>query len=298
MQAESRCVPRRVSRPWGRVESSAYPLDMYTRIPYGESILCCMPTAAYQKAKRFNMEYIKAAVSLRSLVKETNSLLLQKKEAVMNEPNQMRVIAMEGPTLEYRMETFSNEFVIKTLDDIKRSTAFVITDVASMNIKGKAFSYLLYKGYHSALEKGVVFFQGIDKETFSPVGTLQFSNMEENIFYPAVAPKIEESSCSALETENGTQNGKSIVFLIGHMNEKRLVYDIQRLIFDTVNNVTKHPKLQFSFTIHIAHYGGKPSRELKKQVMAIEAFTKKHVYPEYPNATFAFRYEQDASLNN
>ena len=241
------------------------------------------------------MEYLKAAVSLKSLIKETNSDLLQKTEDIADKPNQMWVKTGMESTHKVVMDTFSNDFVNTTLDGLGKSEAFVMTDLATMNVNGKELTYLLYKGYHSKLEKGIVFYQLIDEGTYNPVGSLQFSNMEENIFYTVDVPQIEESSCNAMETDKVIENGKSIVFFIGHMDELRLMYDIQRLIFDTVHNVTKHQKLSFDFIIHIARYGGKPSRKLKEQVKAIEAFTQKHVYPEYPNVTFEFTYEQDAS---
>ena len=241
------------------------------------------------------MEYLKAAVSLKSLIKDTNSVLLQRAESVLNQPNRMRVMSDDGNIQEIEMEAFTNDFVSNTLKGLGQSTAFVITDIASMVIKGTEVTYLLYKGYHSSIEKGLVLFQVVNKETLAPIGPLQFSNMEENIFYPVDTPQGEESSCSAMETDKKIEGGKSIVFLIGNMDEQRLAYDIERLIFDTVSNVEKHPKLNFSFIIHIAHYGGAPTDDLKAQVSAIDAFTQQYIYPEYPNATFDYTYEQDGS---
>lgn len=244
------------------------------------------------------MEYLKAAVSLRSLIKETNSVLLQKTDQIVDDPNHMRVKVDEDSTQNIVMEAFSDEFVNTTLNNFGDSIAFVMTDIACMNVKGQEMNYLLYKGYHSEIEKGMVFYQVIDMDTLKPQGALQFSNMEENIFYTIDAPAVEESSCNAMETDKKIENGKSIVFFIGHMDEERLTYDIQRLIFDTANNVTAHPKLNFNFTIHIARFGGSPSEELRAQVKAIEEFTRSHICPEYPNTTFQFSYEEDACASN
>ena len=241
------------------------------------------------------MDYLKAAIALKSLIEDTNSIVLQKTDEFIKSPNQMRIKLQEGNIKDVVMDTFSNEFVNNTLESIGGSEAFVITDIASMDVKGKKLDYLLYKGYHSKIEKGMVFFQLIDKQSLVPNGQLQFSNMEENIFYTVDFPQSEESSCNALETDRKVEKGKGIVFLIGHMDEHRLVYDIERLIFDTVNNVSKHPQLQFSFIIQIDRFGGSPSQELREQVAAIEEFTKNNICPEYPNTAFEFVFGQDES---
>ena len=243
------------------------------------------------------MEYLKAALSLLSLIKETNSKLIQDIQSSIKTPNQMLIQFSNEHKQLLNMETFSNDFVNSTLSKNASNEAFVITEVATMNVKGHELTYFLYKGYHSKVEKGLVFYQMFNANTFEIIGDLEFSNVEDNIFYSVEAPQVEESSCNAMETDEVIKNGKSIVFLLGHMDEQRLIYDIQRLIFDTVNNVSKHSKLSFSFIIQIARYGGTPSEMLKKQVAEIEKFTTTYVYSEYPNASFKFEYEVDASLN-
>lgn len=242
------------------------------------------------------MEYLEAAFSLISFIKETNSNILQDVKKVVEQPNKMWVKLDEEHTNELVMDTYSNDFVLTTLKESGDSEAFVMTDIASMDVKGKELNYILYKGYHSKIEKGLVFYQMFNKETLEIEGSLRLSNMEENIFYKVVTPDENESSCNAIETKHKIENGKSIAFLIGHMDEERLIYDIQRLIFDTVNNVTKHQKLKFSFIIQISRFGGSPSQELRKKVGEIEEFTKKYFYPVYPNVEFSFVYEENSSL--
>ncbi len=242
------------------------------------------------------MEYLKAAISLVDFIKTCNTELLPALSKVVKSPNQMW-IKSENSTRHLMMEAFSNDFVLSALKSTNASQSFVITDVATMDVQGKTLTYILYKGYHKDIEKGLVFYQVINTQTFEPMGEIQFSNMEDNIFYQVDMPASEESSCNAMETDEVIENGKSIVFFIGHMDEQRLAYDIERLVFDTANNVTKHQKLAFKFAIHIAHYGGTPSDKLKSKVNEIDAFTREFVKPHYPNATFAFSYEQDGSMN-
>ena len=243
------------------------------------------------------MEYLKAAISLLSIIKETNDSLLSNIDKLAQAPNYMFIKTSDNNIKEVQMVSFSNEYVNIALEDTPQSQAFVMTDIATMDVKGKKLTYILYKGYHSEIEKGMVFYQVINKDTFAPVESLQFSNVEENIFYQVITPEKEESSCNAMETDKVIKGGKSIVFFIGHMDEDRLIYDIQRLIFDTANNIKKHQKLQFEFIINIAKYGGKPSEQLKDKVKSIEEFIQKHLYPEYPNAQFKFEFEQDESMN-
>ncbi|MBS2099019.1 hypothetical protein [Carboxylicivirga linearis] len=239
------------------------------------------------------MEYLKAAISLLSLIKETNNVLLSNIDKLAKSPNYMYFKTSDNNTKEVQMVSFSNEFVNIALEDTPQSQAFVMTDIATMDVKGKKLTYILYKGYHCEIEKGMVFYQVINKETFAPIESLQFSNIEENIFYQVITPEKEESSCNAMETDKEIKGGKSIVFFIGHMDEERLIYDIQRLIFDTANNVKKHNKLQFEFIINISRFGGTPSQHLIEQVKSIEEFTQNSIYQEYPNAKFKFEFEKE-----
>nr|WP_321451194.1 hypothetical protein [uncultured Carboxylicivirga sp.] len=242
------------------------------------------------------MEYLKASTSLLSFIKETNQKLLGNLSELPQTPNRMFIQSSTKDVKEVVMTAFTNDFVITTLANESNSKAFVMTDIATMLVKGTELTYILYKGYHSDIEKGMVFYQIINRDTLEYINDLQFSNIEENIFYSISAPEQEESSCNAMETDEEVKNGKSIVFLIGHMNENRLLYDIQRLIFDTVNNVRKHSTIQFNFIINIARFGGSPSAELKQAVKNIEAYTKQHIYTEYQNVDFKFEFEQESKL--
>lgn len=147
------------------------------------------------------------------------------------------------------------------------------------------------------MEKGLVFYQPIKEETLSPFGNFEFSNSETNIFFQREEPEAEESTCNAMETDKVIENGKSIVFFIGHMDEKRLTYDIQRLIVDTVNNVSKHPRLHFEVIIQYSVYGGNPSGKFLDQIHEIEAYTREKVTREYTNISFNVIYEQDGEAD-
>ncbi len=244
------------------------------------------------------MEYLQAAVSLQSLIKEINETFLARKDQAVSRPNRMWIQQKSESIRKIEMESFSNDFVTATLDSLGESTAFVVSDLASMDVKGKQVHYFLYKAYHSKVEKGLVYYQMINLETLEPIGSLQFSNVENNIFYTVGYPEIEESSCNAMETDKVIEDGKSIVFFIGHMDEKRLAYDVERLIFDTLNNISHHEKLKFEFIVQIARYGKKPTESLKEAVAGIEAFTRAYLYPEYPNASFEFTFENSEENNS
>lgn len=243
------------------------------------------------------MEYLKAAVTLNSLIKQANTTLLVNIADSIKSPNFMLIQSRENHSQTILMDSFTNEFVKATLASTN-SEAFVITDLASMDVNGNKVSYFLYKGYHSLIPQGMVFYQVIDLDNLTPTGALQFSNMEANIFYTVVEPQAEESSCNAMETNKVIENGKSIVFFIGNIHEERLLHDIQRLIVDTIHNIKKHNKLAFQFIIHIERYGKKPSQQFREAILALDAFTKIHIYPEYPNANFEFAYDGEDSWVN
>ena len=79
---------------------------------------------------------------------------------------------------------------------------FVISDFVTTINNGRKITYYLYKGYNKISDKGLVYFQLIDKETLAPTSELQFSNIEDNIFLKPEIPTTEESSCNAIETKN------------------------------------------------------------------------------------------------
>ncbi|MCW3806723.1 hypothetical protein [Plebeiibacterium marinum] len=233
------------------------------------------------------MDYLEATVFLKQLIKETNNELLAVNKNGLVEKNRMVIRTNFGKSISTKMEAFTNEYVYKSLGEYE-SEAFVITDLVSAEANGQEITYFLYKGYHSLFDKGVVYFQMVDKNTLAPKGELDFSNLEENIFYKVEFPDVEESSCNAIETAENTAKNPSIAFLIGHMNEERLVYDINRLIFDTANNVQKHKNRHFKFTIQVSVFGSKPSANLLKEIENIKQTLKTSVHPAYPNSTFVF----------
>jgi len=237
------------------------------------------------------MEYLKAAIELKKFINEINQLITGRDENREN-PNIMFVKSPDGSVAEVKMTEYTNDFVTETLVSHPNSIAFIITDLATMNVQGQELTYWLYKGYNCQVENGVVYFQLIDKETLAPIGELQFSNLEKNIFYTVEGPEFEESSNNAMEPDEEIEGKKNIVFLIGHFNERRLVYDIQRLIVDTVNNVQRHSGLNFHFIVNISKFNGEPGEEFKNQIKRIEQYTKEFVTPEYPNSEFVFEIEE------
>lgn len=236
------------------------------------------------------MEYLEAAIDLKHLIEQANTMLLEKNHSFLKNKNLMFLKENVTDLNTIQMDEFSNEFVYSTLHQNKQAKAFVMTDLSAMMVKTQKMTYYLYKGYHKLIEKGLVFYQVINENTLDPIGGLQFSNLEKNIFYEVKAPDFEESSSNAMEPEKQIEGEKSIVFFIGNLNEERLVYDIQRLIFDTVNNLQKHKRLKFHFIINISKFNGKPSPELFQQVDAIKTFTNTRLKSEYPNSDFVFEF--------
>ncbi len=237
------------------------------------------------------MEYLKSAIELKKYIKEINQLIIGNESSRKN-PNIMFIKLSDGSVEEVKMTEYTNDFVSATLASHPDSESFIITDLATMNVQGQELTYWLYKGYNNQIDNGLVYFQVIDKDTMMPKGELQFSNLEKNIFYEIEAPDFEESSNNAMEPDEEIKGKKSIVFLIGHMNEQRLVYDIQRLIVDTVNNVQRHSGLDFHFILNISKFNGVPSVDLKNQIKKIEQYTNEFVAAEYPNSEFVFDIEE------
>lgn len=238
------------------------------------------------------MNYLEATVFLKKLIEKTNTNLLAENKNGLVEKNKMVIRSNFGKSIELKMDSFTNEFVKKTLTEYN-SEAFVITDMVSTNDTGQELTYFLYKAYHSLFDKGLVFFQVINKDTLTPVSGLQFSNLEDNIFYAVKEPNFEESSCNAIETAENTTKEPCIAFIIGHMNEERLLFDLQRLIFDTANNVQKHKNRHFKFYLQISVFGGKPSKDFLAQLASIKHTCQKHIKPAYPNSTFIFEIENE-----
>lgn len=238
------------------------------------------------------MQYLKEAIDLKKLIRKVNHLQIQKESTVLNHKNSMFLFAGDKPLAELAMEAYSNEFVNATLLKYPQTTSFVMTDLSSTMVKDQKLSYWLYKGYHTGLDKGMVYYQPIEEQSLRKLGRLQFSNLESNIFLKHEAPEFEESSANAMETDEQIEGGKAIVFLVGNMDETRLLYDIQRLIFDSANNVQNHKSLSFKFTLNINRFGGKPSDAFKEKLKEIEKFTREIVALEYANTKFVFDLEE------
>ncbi|WP_321286153.1 hypothetical protein [uncultured Sunxiuqinia sp.] len=237
------------------------------------------------------MKYLKASIELKKLIEQTNELCLTKNCPVLNQRNFIVLKSDGGEEREIKMKEFSNEFLQTILEENRNSKAFVFTDLAATMVKDQKLTYFLYKGYHSEIEKGLVWFQAINGETAEPTGNLQFSNLEENVFYSVSTPDFEESTSNAMETDEQIEEGKSIVFIIGNHNEERLLHDIQRLIFDTVNNVQKHQGLKFKIILNINKFNGKPTAYFLKQLDFIKEYTHTSIQSEYPNCEFVFDLE-------
>ncbi len=236
------------------------------------------------------MNYLESAVVLKKLIANTNHKMLQlnNKELVMQ--NLMVIRTNFGKEVEVKMDAFTNAFVNKQLGEYE-SEAFVITDLVTTVQEGQELTYFLYKGYHHLFHQGLVFFQLIDKNTFAPIGKLEFSNIEDNIFYKVDFPDFEESSCNAIETKENTVKNPCIAFLIGNMNEERLLFDINRLIYETANNVQKHKNRHFKIHLQISKFGGKPSENFLKEIEEIKKSVEKFIKPAYTNSTFIFDLE-------
>lgn len=239
------------------------------------------------------MDYLEAAVVLKNLLIKCNKEFLIKNKGELVNKNEMLVRSNFGKEIGINMDAFTNEFVTKTIKEYE-SEAFVMTDFVSMMQDGKELNYFLYKGYSRYFDKGLVYFQLVNKETFEAIGELEFSNLEDNIFYSVESPEFEESSCNAIETSENTTKKPCIAFLIGHMNEDRLLFDIQRLIYDTANNVQKHKNRQFKFIIQIDKFGGDASRNFLTQLDKIKQSLTQTFAPTYPNCEFVFAMDNDS----
>jgi len=237
------------------------------------------------------MNYLESAIVLKNLIASTNHKLLVANKDGLSLKNQMVIRSNFGKEIEITMDTFSNDFVKTSLAQYV-SEAFVITDLVSMIQQGKELTYFLYKGYHHLFKMGLVFFQLVDKETLKPIGKLEFSNIEDNIFYQVQEPNFEESSCNAIETKENTTKNPCIAFLIGNMNEERLTYDLNRLIYETANNVQKHKNRHFKFILQISIFGGKPTEEFLHNMDSMQKDVEKYIKPNYTNSTFVFDIEK------
>lgn len=234
------------------------------------------------------MQYLQAAHTLKQLIRHVNHLQVQKEPSVRSHCNSMFLFSNGKPFVELEMTTYTDEFVQSALEKYPETTAFVMTDLASMIVRDRKLTYWLYKAYHVELEKGLVYYQPIDENSLVKIGSLQYSNLEQNIFFKVSAPDFEESSTNAMETDSKEEGTKSIVFLIGNFSEERLSYDIQRLIIESTSNVQNNRGLKFHFIFNISKFREKPSDGFLKELRTIEEYTTKHLLADYPNVRVSF----------
>ena len=234
------------------------------------------------------MRYLQAAHTLKQMIRHVNHLQVQKESSVRSHCNSMFLFSNGKPFVELEMTTYTDEFVQLALDKYPETTAFVMTDLASVMVRDRKLTYWLYKAYHVELEKGLVYYQPIDESSLVKIGSLQYSNLEQNIFFKVSSPDFEESSTNAMETDSEEEGTKSIVFLVGNFNEERLSYDIQRLIVESASNVQNHKGLKYHFIINITKFREKPSAEFLKELRSIEKYTTKYLLADYPNVRVSF----------
>lgn len=239
------------------------------------------------------MSYIQAAIVLNKLVTVTNQSISSDNLITQESPNYLFINSAQK-TVQLKMKSFTDDFIKEQINQQPQCHSIVFTNLVTTIIQGKELSYILYKCYHKHMDKGFVYYQTVNKESLQPVGDLQFSNQEENIFFNLPEPDFEESSCNALEAKGSTAENKKIVFLIGNMNEERLLFDIERLIVTTLYNTCKHPTLKFHFIINIAKFGGDIDNSFDQKLMPVKKETQT-LLAGFPNITFAFEYaEQDS----
>lgn len=237
------------------------------------------------------MQYLQAAHTLKQLIRHVNHLQTQKEPSVRSHCNSLFLFSHGKPFVELEMTSFTNKFVELALEKYPETEALVMTDMAKMMVRERELTYWLYKAYHAGLEKGMVYYQPIDENSLSKIGNLQFSNLEANIFFKPDIPETEESSVNALEGESPEEGVKLIVFLVGHANEERLLYDIQRLIFDSVSNVQNHKGLKFHFVLNISKFREKPGDIFIHKLQTIQDYVPEFLTTDYPNVTISFELE-------
>lgn len=237
------------------------------------------------------MQYLQAAHTLKQLLRHVNHLQIQKEPSVRSHCNSLFLFSHGKPFVELEMTSFTNSFVELALEKYPEAEALVMTDMATMMVRERPLTYWLYKAYHVGLEKGMVYYQPIDESSLAKIGSLQFSNLEPNIFFKFEAPKVEESSVNALESESDEEGVKRIVFLIGHFDEERLLFDIQRLIFDSASNVQNHKGLKFQFVLNISKFKEKPGDDFRLKLQTIQDYLPEFLSADYPNVRVSFDLE-------
>ena len=237
------------------------------------------------------MMYLQATSDLKKFIADSVKIFMHGISQGNRDFNQI-YLSIEDKIKHQNVPEFNNEYILELLKTYPVATSiFMITDKATTTIQGKEITYFIFKGYHELVESGMVYYQIIDKDKLTPIGELQFSNQETNIFYEVKMPDFEESSCNAMETDDSGKDHKKIVFFVGNMNEERLLFDIERLIFTTLNNIQKHESLKFTFIINIARFGGEMSNSFTAQLEKIKELSKM-VLKDHPNVNLLFEFAE------
>ena len=234
------------------------------------------------------MSYLQATLDLKKFISDSVTIYMNEIACGNRDFNQI-YFNIKGKIEHRNIVEFNNEHISELIKDCPDASIFMITDKATTTIQDQEITYFIFKGYHDMVESGMVYYQIIDKYKFSPNGDLQFSNQETNIFYDVHMPDFEESSCNAMETNDSGKDHKRIVFFIGNLNEERLLFDIERLIFTTLNNIKNHNSLRFTFIINIARFGGEMSSTFFNRIDGIKNTTKK-ILKDQPNVNFVFEF--------
>lgn len=189
------------------------------------------------------------------------------------------------------MERFADDYILEQLNCMPECTFLVFTNLVSTRIKGDVLTYFLYKGYSKLTEKGFVYYQVVNNDDLSPIGKLLFSNFEDNIFFKSLAPDVEESSCNVIEAVGSTATNKKIVFLIGNLNEERLLFDIEHLIVTTTFNSKKHASFNFHYIVSVSIFGHKISNDFTIKLENIKIACNALV-ENNENLKFSFEYTE------
>lgn len=215
------------------------------------------------------MKYLQETQALEKFITEINEQVIKDKLIDSSLPNHL-FLKSENKSSHLKMERFADDYILEQINSMPKCTFLVFTNLVSTQIKGNVLTYFLYKGYSKLTEKGFVYYQVVHNDTLSPLGELLFSNFEDNIFFKSLAPDFEESSCNVIEAAESTATNKKIVFLIGNLNEERLLFDIEHLIVTTAFNSKRHSAFTFHYLLSISIFGHKISDDFTMKLENIK----------------------------
>lgn len=236
------------------------------------------------------MKYLQETKELQNFITEINEKVIENKIIDSSLPNHL-FLKSENKSNHLKMERFADDYILEQINSTPECTFLVFTNLVNTRVKGDDFTYFLYKGYSKHTHKGFVYYQVVHNEDLSPIGGLQFSNFEDNIFFKSLAPDFEESSCNAIEAVGSTATNKKIVFLIGNLNEERLLFDIEHLIVTTTFNSKKHSSFTFHYIVSISVFGHKISNDFTIKLENIKTACNALVESNQ-NLKFSFEYTE------